>query len=277
MATAELAAAPLRTARASTSRARGVHSHLRRVAVVSLVVWTATGVGVLLGAFAPGLGPPGSPHPTLRGSASEAVSMLATNLRILLAPFLLALIGADRGRLGRLGGDVLIAGLVLENTLRVGIALGRFGVSLLAYVPQLPLEWLALTISTSAWISVRQTPNANLRQRKRRTELCVLLVAMLACAAAAAACETLLTPHPHRTAHPDRPIATVDMTECPRSIPGVAWEADCLRPDLAPATAQLTSRSRPLPSPRTARFRSAAHPARMGLVNHHPSQTEGTA
>lgn len=277
MATAELTARAPGTAPGPGSPAGGIATQLRRVGIVSLVVWTATGVGVLLGALAPGLAPPGPPHPALRGSASDAVSILATNLRILLAPFLLALLRADRSERGRLFGDVLIAVLVFENTLRVGLALGRFGGSLLPYVPQLPLEWLALAVSTSAWISIRRGASPSHRRHGHATELCLLLAATLACAAAAAACETLLTPRLDASAHPLRHSSAVQKTKCSQSIQVAAWEVDCLRPDRAPATALLTSRSHSLPSPRCARFRSAAQPARMGFVNHHPSQTEGTA
>ena len=81
--------------------------------------------------------------------------MIANNLRVLAAPFLLAVFHWPGGRITRRLGDLLIAALIAQNTLAVGLALGRWGERLLAYVPQLPLEWTALGIAGAAWLTAR--------------------------------------------------------------------------------------------------------------------------
>jgi hypothetical protein len=81
--------------------------------------------------------------------------VIANNLRVLAAPFLLAVFRWPSGRLTRRLGDVLIAALIAQNTIAVGLALGRSGDRLLPYVPQLPLEWTAPVIAGAAWLSAR--------------------------------------------------------------------------------------------------------------------------
>jgi len=149
-------------------------------------VWLLTVVGGIVGLLAPGLAPGGGPDPTLHGSVTDLLSILATNLRVLSVPFALALFGFHRSRRARGFGDVLVGAVVTVNCLRVGLAIGRYGTRLLPYIPQLPVEWLALALSASAWITARHggQPRA-LRTRARQTFLA---------AAAAAAIEALLTP-----------------------------------------------------------------------------------
>jgi hypothetical protein len=151
------------------------------------VVWLLTAVGGLVGLLAPRLAPGGGPHPTLRGSVSDVLSILATNVRLLSVPFALGLLGFQRSRQARAFGDVLVGAVVMLNALRVGLALGRYGTRLIPYIPQLPIEWLALALSTSAWIAARH--DAQLRTLRARAIQTVLV------AAAAAAIEVLLTPH----------------------------------------------------------------------------------
>jgi hypothetical protein len=150
-------------------------------------VWLLTAVGGLIGLAAPELAPSGNPQPTLRGTATDVLSILASNLRLLSVPFALALLGFQRSRHARPFGDLLVGTVVTLNAIRVGLALGRYGTELIPYIPQLPVEWLALAISTSAWISARR----GAQPRALRT---VALLAFVA-AAAAAAIEALLTPH----------------------------------------------------------------------------------
>jgi hypothetical protein len=101
----------------------------------------------MLAQLAPALAPSGHPQPTLHGTLGELASVIANNLRVLAAPFLLAVFRWPDGRLTRRLGDLLIAALIAENTIAVGLALGRWGERLLPYVPQLPLEWTALGIA----------------------------------------------------------------------------------------------------------------------------------
>ncbi len=150
-------------------------------------VWLLTAVGVLIGLAAPELAPSGNPHPTLRGTATDVLSILVSNLRLLSVPFALALLGFQRSRHARRFGDLLVGTVVPLNAIRVGLALGRYGTELIPYIPQLPVEWLALALSTSAWIAARH--DAQLRTPRIRALQTVLV------ATAAAAIEALLTPH----------------------------------------------------------------------------------
>ena len=114
------------------------------------------------------LAPSGHPHPTLHGTLGELASVIANNLRVLAAPFLLAVFHWPAGRITRRLGDVLIAALIAQNTLAVGLALGRWGDRLLPYVPQLPLEWTALGIAGAAWLTARDGSRPP-RPRRLRT------------------------------------------------------------------------------------------------------------
>jgi hypothetical protein len=75
------------------------------------------------------------------------------------------------------------------NVLRVGLALGRWRIRLLPYLPQLPLEWLAAALAGAAWLALRA-------DAQRQTAL-AYLAAVLVVVVAAAAVETMATPHVH--------------------------------------------------------------------------------
>jgi hypothetical protein len=156
------------------------------VAVLT-ALWLLTALGGLAGHIAPGLAPGGGPHPTLRGNVTDMLSILGTNLRLLAVPFALALLGFQRSRRAQGFGDLLVGAVVTVNALRVGLALGRYGTELIPYIPQLPIEWLALALSTSAWMSARR----GAQPRELRT---TALLAVLA-AVTSASIEVLLTPH----------------------------------------------------------------------------------
>jgi hypothetical protein len=150
-------------------------------------MWLLTAVGGLVGLLAPGLAPGGRPHPTLHGTVTDVLSILATNLRLLSVPFALALLGFQRSRRARGFGDLLVGTVVTLNAIRVGLAVGRYGTELIPYIPQLPVEWLALALSTSAWTSARH----GAQPRALRTGALLTFLA----AATAAVIEALLTPH----------------------------------------------------------------------------------
>lgn len=165
----------------------GHFEHARRIATATATVWLTTAAGVLLEPLAPGLAPGGQPHPTLHPTLGAGAEILLTNLRVLAAPYLLAAFRWPQKPRTRTLGDLLIAALVLENTLAVGLAFARFGDQLLPYLPQLPLEWAALSCALAAWLTARR------HQRPR--VLVAYGAATLALAAGATACEVLLTPH----------------------------------------------------------------------------------
>jgi hypothetical protein len=157
-------------------------------AAATVAIWSATGVGVLLGLAVPSLGPGGPPHPTLHPSLGAVAGILGQNVRVLAAPYLLVMFRFGRNRRARRAGDVLVAGILGGNALRVGLALGRWQDSLLPYLPQLPVEYLAAAVAASAWILGR-------RGGMNHRALCIQapLTALLLSGAAAA--EVLLTPH----------------------------------------------------------------------------------
>ncbi len=150
-------------------------------------VWLLTALGGLVGHLAPGVAPGGGPHLTLRGNVTDLLSILATNLRLLAAPFALALLGFQHSGRARGFGDLVVAAVVTLNALRVGLALGRYGTELIPYIPQLPIEWLALALSACAWMSARR----GAQPRELRTTALLTVLA----AVSAAAIEVLLTPH----------------------------------------------------------------------------------
>ena len=157
--------------------------------VVYALLWTITLLGALLGTAFPGLAPGGRPHPALQESWGELASIAADNARVLSAPFLLAFFRFPAHPRTRQFGDLLIAGVLGANALRVGLALGRWHTRLLPYVPQLPLEWLAAALAGAAWLA--------LRTGARRQTAIAYLAAVLVVVTAAAAVETIATPHAH--------------------------------------------------------------------------------
>ena len=149
-------------------------------------VWLLTAIGGLIGLLAPRLAPGDRLHPTLHGSVTDVLSILATNLRLLSVPFALALLGFHRSHRSRAFGDLLVGGVVTLNCLRVGLALGRYSTRLIPFIPQLPVEWLALALSTGTWISARH----GAQPRALRTGALLTFLA----ATGAAVTEALLTP-----------------------------------------------------------------------------------
>jgi hypothetical protein len=221
---------------APVERLRSAHmpaqQHVRRLVGSAACVWLLTAFGVLLARFAPALAPSAHPHPTLHGTLGELASVIANNLRVLAAPFLLAVFRWPGGRLTRRLGDLLIAALIAQNTIAVGLALGRWGERLLPYVPQLPLEWTALGTAGAAWLTARDSGHHRV--------LAIHALATLALTISAAAVEVELTPHAHAGQRADQN----GLTQA--SGPSLLAESGCRlsSPDLAPAGGPLASRSR---------------------------------
>lgn len=224
-------------------------AHLRRAAAAVAWIWLLTAAGAMVAQLAPGLAPSAHPHPTLHGTLGELASVIANNLRVLAAPFLLAVFRWPGGRLTRRLGDLVIAGLIAENTIAVGLALGGWGERLVPYVPQLALEWTALGTAGAAWLTARDGG--------RRGVLTVYALATFALTISAAAVEVELTPHAHTGQRADRN----GLTQA--SGPSVLAASGCRlsSPDFAPAGGPLASRSQaPFPSRRA--FGSARPPGR---------------
>ena len=82
--------------------------------------------------------------------------LAAHNIPIAAWPLLLGVLGAHRHRLARHVADGVLLACIIANTLPVGAALGAYGTAVLAYIPQLPLEWGGLALGASAWLMQRR-------------------------------------------------------------------------------------------------------------------------
>ena len=174
----------------------------------------------LVAVLDPAIAASAEPHPTLTGSLNDWLDITAENLRVLAAPFLLWLLGANKSRLGRHAGDLIVIAVIAGNTIPVGIAPGRWQGRLVPYVPQLPLEWAALILAVSAWLTVRAGTAT-------RQHIAVLATSTAALVLAAASLETWGTPH--RPASDVASRETVDAVHRrPLSCggPGVAFATD---------------------------------------------------
>ncbi len=158
-------------------------------------IWTATlgsaALVALLGARAEApvrrlLGLRLEPNPAPQ--VGHVLALAAHNLPIAAWPLLLGVIGAHHHRLGQKIADTVLLACILVNTLPVGAALGAYGAPLLAYIPQLPIEWAGLALGASAWL---------LQRRRALTVLEGLaLLALTACVLlCAAVIETVAVPH----------------------------------------------------------------------------------
>ncbi len=159
-----------------------------RIALASTAVLGLTVLGVLMALIDPTLAGDTAPHAALAGSVADALWILQHNLRVLAVPFLLAGLRFPASRLGRRSGDAIITGMVAASTIPVGSALGRWQERLVPYLPQLPLEWAALTVATSAWLAARHG-QASVR------ELAVIGASTAVLLVGAAGLETWCTPH----------------------------------------------------------------------------------
>lgn len=99
-----------------------------------------------------------SPDLTPSPGAGHVLVLLALNLPVAAWPLLLGVIDAHRHRLSRRLADMLLLACFTRNVLWVGAALGTYGAALLAYVPQLPLEWAGLALGASSWLVQRRCP-----------------------------------------------------------------------------------------------------------------------
>jgi hypothetical protein len=197
----------------------------RALKLAAAIVVALTAVGVIIGAAIPALGGTTPPHPTLDGTTSEALSILASNLRVLAVPFLLWLLRFAASRPGRAIGDVITAAMAALSAVIVGIALGSWRGRLIPYLPQLPLEWGALTVAVATWLLARAG-------RVHTPQMLALgsTVAVLLCSAAVV--ETWATPHrrpatpARRAVRPDLPARAgrlIEPSDCASArLPGAA-------------------------------------------------------
>jgi len=164
------------------------------VALTYLVLWAVTLTaaamtraldltGPVRGLLGARLSSSATPAPTL----SEVAAFALHNLPVCGWPLLLPAAGATRSVRGTLIADALLAASITANVMLVGAALGAYGPRLLAYTPQLPVEWLALAAGAAGWFTYRT-------RRHRRTLLKAASL-VLAAVLAAGALETYAIPH----------------------------------------------------------------------------------
>jgi hypothetical protein len=171
-------------------------SSVRAVLGWTAALWAITIAATALGTFDPGLALHAAPHPTLRPTLGAGLSIFANNARSLAVPLLLVAVGCQNHPVGRCVGDLAIVTILALNGTLVGIELGRWQTQLLPYLPQLPLEWLAVGTATAAWTNSRHVTG----EQSNRAAVTRAAAATAALLAAAAAVEVLLTPHA-ATAH----------------------------------------------------------------------------
>jgi hypothetical protein len=122
------------------------------------------------------------PHP------GHIIALAAHNIPIATWPVLIGVTGADRHRLGRHLADWAVLACILVNAAPVGAALAAYGTRLIAYVPQLPLEWAGLALGASSWLVQRR----RLLSTRQRLLWLGLTAGVLLCAAVL---ETVMVPH----------------------------------------------------------------------------------
>ena len=123
-----------------------------------------------------------------RPDVEHVLALVVHNIPIFAWPLLLGVMGAHRHRVGRRVADTVLLACVIVDTLQVGAALGAYGVALLPYIPNVPVEWAALALGASAWLVQRRRP---LTLREGLVWL-ALIVGVVLCAATL---ETVAVPH----------------------------------------------------------------------------------
>jgi hypothetical protein len=121
-------------------------------------------------------------------SVARVIELFAHNLPIAAWPLLLGAAGARQHPLARRVADTAVLACIALNALPVGAALGAYGVPLLPYIPQLPLEWAALALGAGSWLAHRNHP---MSLRTGFIMFAVVGSALLA----AATLETVAVPH----------------------------------------------------------------------------------
>jgi hypothetical protein len=129
-----------------------------------------------------------SPHRNSPPDVGHVLALAAHNVPIVSWPLLLGVLGAHRHRQAMHVADGLLLACLVANTLPVGVALGAYGTRLVAYVPQLPLEWGGLALGASGWLLQRK----RVLSTGERLGLFVLIVWVLVCAAVL---ESVAVPH----------------------------------------------------------------------------------
>jgi hypothetical protein len=119
-------------------------------------------------------------------SIARAVAIATHNIPAIGWPLLLPFLNL-RATPARTIAHLAVATTTAANAILVGAAVGVYQTPLLAFTPQLPLEWAALALAPAGWIAARDAHDRRLLARTA--------AAMTTLLTAAAACETWLVPH----------------------------------------------------------------------------------
>jgi hypothetical protein len=113
------------------------------------------------------------------GTASMAALIAVNNARAAAVPLLFAAVKIGTRRWLSIVGDVVVGASLAVNVALGGLALGAYGIGLLRYLPQWPLEWGGLALAFAGWRRAR-------RGQRDPCELALLAIgaAMLLCLAA---------------------------------------------------------------------------------------------
>lgn len=153
-------------------------------------LWAATVAGALLALAGAPLVTLGFPHDALDAGVATATRLLAHNAAVALWP--LALVALGWPALGGAGllADGLIAAHLLAHGLLVGSAVAQHP-DTWRFLPNLPLEWLAIATPAAAWLHARTRLGTSVTSP---VELAGIATACLAALAGAAVIETYLVP-----------------------------------------------------------------------------------
>lgn len=87
---------------------------------------------------------------------ARLLALWAHNTPIAAWPLLLTPLGAHRRNASRRLADLTLAACMLANALPVGAAIAAYGSRLVAYLPQMPIEWAGLACGPAWWIAARR-------------------------------------------------------------------------------------------------------------------------
>lgn len=193
MATTKLASGPRTALDVSRVTAPSTGGVPRDAAAALGALIGLTTVGAVLGVADHHLVASTRPHPALRPSVHAIASILATNVRVLAAPFLLIAFRFHTTRPARTAGDVIVSAILASNALHIGLVIGRWQTRLIPYLPHLPLEYTAAALATSAWLRARRRATHHQPHDTHATGR--YAAGTTAALLAAALVEVLLTPH----------------------------------------------------------------------------------
>lgn len=129
--------------------------HVEPPLVVYGLLWAFSAAGALLAALG-GLDlTDGRPRDALPARPGTLLELVVHNAPVVLWPLALVAVGWAAIPIVRNVGDALIAGHLAGQGLLVGFAVGEYS-GLWRYLPHLPIEWLALSIPATAWLTARK-------------------------------------------------------------------------------------------------------------------------